>query len=446
MRTLDVQAFIDEQGVTRTQLWVLTLCTAMMFIDGFDVFMIGKLAPAIAAGFGETPAAMTSVFLFQQIGLAIGAFAMGPIADRFGRKRTLVFCTLCFSLMTFGAVFTRTLGEFALLRGLAGVFLSGVVPNASALMTELSPRRRRSSFLSILFVGYSAGGGAGALVAAFLLDRYGWHSGFWIGGLVPLFFLPFFIALVPESVQFLCRRNATDRRIARTLSQMRPDMEFSDTVFVSGEPERAGRSGPVVLFADGRIRATALIWTACFLSMGNIALLGAWMATFFQELGGISIQRFALVSMVTFAGGILGTLTVGFFMDKFRPSRVLSLFFLGNACTLVAITHAPFGTVLFAIALTLNGFFQSAGQAGLNAIVANAYPTSARATGFAWAGGAGRIGGIISPVLGGLAVASHLSLQAVFALIALPPLGVIVTLVLLDRAQRRRAEMQLAAA
>ena len=73
-------------------------------IDGLDIFLVGKIAPAIAHGLGETPAAMTLVFFCQQIGLAIGAFAATPLADRFGRRRMLIFCSAIFGAVDEGVI------------------------------------------------------------------------------------------------------------------------------------------------------------------------------------------------------------------------------------------------------------------------------------------------------------------------------------------------------
>ena len=83
MTRFDVEAFIDRQQIGRTQLSVLLVCGLVCFIDGFDIFMIGKIAPAIAEGFGEPAEAMTFLFVCQQIGLAAGAFLVSPLADRF---------------------------------------------------------------------------------------------------------------------------------------------------------------------------------------------------------------------------------------------------------------------------------------------------------------------------------------------------------------------------
>jgi len=174
-----------------------------------------------------------------------------------------------------------------------------------------------------------------------------------------------------------------------------------------------------------------LIWFSYFFALGNIALLASWMATFFNELGGVSLQDFAVVSILGFVGGLIGMLSVGFLMDRFGHVTVLPLIFLLNAASVFLIGYIPFGTVAFIIVLLLWHFFQSGGQAGLNAFAASYYPTHVRSTGVGWAFGSGRIGGVIAPVFGGIALSSNLSLQEVLAFVALPSVAVALFIFLL---------------
>ena len=196
----DVQAFVDGQPVRAVHYRILVLCGLALFIDGFDVFVVGKVAPAIAASYGASSSAMTGVFLLQQVGLALGAFAASPLADRFGRQRMIVVCTAIFGLVALASPFARSLGELAILRGIAGFFLSGVLPMAVALVAESAPRVRRGLFISLVLAGYSTGSAAGGVVAAWLLDSWGWQAAFWIGGGIPLALLPLLQWALPESL------------------------------------------------------------------------------------------------------------------------------------------------------------------------------------------------------------------------------------------------------
>jgi AAHS family 4-hydroxybenzoate transporter-like MFS transporter len=431
MRTFDIQAFVDRQTLSATHWTVLVLATLVMFVDGFDVFMVGKIAPAIADGFGITPAGMTLVFLLQQIGLALGAFFVSPLSDIFGRKRMLVVSALAFGLLTLAAMFATSIPMLAVLRGLAGLFLSGVLPAAVALVAEFTPKRRRSTFIAIAIAGYAAGSAAGAAVA-FLVPAYGWQAGFFVGGALPLLLVPLLLWLLPESLAYRVGRNPADPAIPRTIARIdRATMLIGDEHFLSGEHGASGEANVLDIFRDGRARTTAVLWAACLLSMGTITLLAAWLPTFFQEMGGISIQRFAAATMIGFLGGLAGTLTIGFLMDRIRPTRLIPAYYVGIAIALLLMGMVPFDTPGFVLLLIGWSFCQSGGQAGLNMLLAQMYPSGIRSTGLGWAGGIGRIGGVIAPLFGGLALSSALSLQLTLALVALPAIGVALLVTLL---------------
>lgn len=426
MTTFRIQDFIDGQRTRSIHFRILAICTFVMFIDGFDIFLVGKIAPAIARGLGEAPAAMTLVFLLQQIGLAIGAFVAPPLADRFGRKRMLVACLTIFGFLTLLTSLATTITQFAILRGIAGIFLSGGLPMAVSLLAEHTPRARRGAFISIAFAGYSAGGAAGGAVAAWMIDAYGWQSGFWLGGIMPLVGALVMIFALPESLQFLASRNATDRRIAPIIRRFDRNAALSgDEVFLTADgSSSAEKAGLLDIFRGGRTRATAVLWMACVLSMGTIALMAAWLPTFFQEMSGIPIQRFAVLAMLGFLGGLVGTLMIGWLFDRLRASRLISAYYFGLAGMILLLGMVPFEAPFFLGVLLAYNFFQTGGQTGLNTMMTRIYPASMRSTGLGWAGGMGRIGGIILPLFGGLALASEFSLQTTLAIIAVLPLTV----------------------
>lgn len=433
--SFEIQPFIDRQPIRRIHITVIALCTAAMFFDGFDIFVVGKIAPAIAKGFGQSVQAMTMVFIAQQVGLAVGAFVATPLADRFGRRRLLVAAIMAFSVLTLCCVFVQSLAQLAVFRALSGVALAGVLPMALALVTEVTPARRRAVAIAISVTGFSAGSAAGGIVAAVLLDRYGWQSAFWIGGLAPLILVPAILLLVPESLQFLASRDARHPQIARTLRRFDPDVSINpDQGFSAGDGSaKAGKARLLDIFRDGRARTTTILFSCFFLSMGNVALLAAWLPTFFQEMAGIPIQRFALTFLIGVIGGLTGTLTIGWLMDRIAPLLLIRTYFIGLAVMLVVLAFVPFGSWMFAPALMAWSFFQAGGQVGLNTLTAQYYPASARSTGIGWAGGVGRLGGIVAPLFGGFALAQHLTLEQTLMLVALPPVGVFLLLVLLGR-------------
>jgi len=440
MRTIDVHQFLDERKVSRVHVVILATTMLLMFIDGFDVFMLGRIAPAIARAYHEAPAAMARVFVAQQTGLSIGAFFMSLATDKFGRKRVMMVSCFMFGLLTLSALLTNSLTQLAFTRFLDGLFLGGIVLTSSALTIEISPKRWRATMLSLLYVGYSLGNASGALVPL-LVAKHGWQIGFWIGGLMPLLIGCLFVAVVPESPRYLVGRNPNDPRLARFLTRLDPGLDLSaQYAFIAG-PEPKGdaprRAGPILLFADERWRMTALLWMTTFISMGTIAVVGSWQVTYFEQLGGISMERFAAISPIMFAGTFLGTLTIGPLTDRYGATTVISLVSVGLAMGMAATGYVPFGSVPFAIALFVQGYCTSGGQAAINALIGQSYPTAVRGVGFGWAGTVGRISGIMTPWIASYALVAKLPLGTALALIAAPSLLIAVIMQVLARVRRR---------
>ena len=349
MREVNVQAVIDRQRLQSPHFVLLALCTFVMFIDAFDIFMVGQIAPAIAKGMGEPPARLTIVFLVQQIGLAVGAFTISPLSDRWGRKPLLIGCTLAFGALTLVSLAATSLLMLAILRGFAGLFLAAVIPNASALLTEFAPPRHRASFVTFSFVGYVAGSGAAALVTLFLLGQYGWRSCFVIGGVMPFLFALLFWRFGEESVQFRARRDAGDASIGRTLARFEPGLADGDTRFVvpAAGPRAKGGIGDV--FGGGRAGMTLLLWFSYFVGLGTISLLASWAATFFNVLAGVPLTTYAAASLFFLSGSLVGTLGTGLIMDRLGPSRALVGLSIGAAIALALLGSAPFGFALVAV-------------------------------------------------------------------------------------------------
>ncbi len=438
----DVAAFIDERSIGWREITLLVICSLILFIDGFDMYFLGKIAPAVARGLGEEPSGMTKVFVWQQVGMAVGAFGMPPVADRIGRKPVLILSMLSFGLLSFWAGHSQSLAQMAVLRGLSGIFFAAMLPVGLALLSEMTPRRVRSSFIAIALVCLSGGNIASGVVAAWLLDIYGWQIGFWLGAALPLAALPLLL-LVPESLAFRVGRNPRDARLRSQIGKMEPSITLPDAPqFHYGQEDdgEGKRLGPSAMFARRYRLQTVVLWAACFLSLGNIALLANWLSTYFQELGGVPIQQFAKWLMIGFLGGAVGTLSMGWFMARSNPYWLICGFFLLDAVALTALGFVPFGTALFVGALIAWNFCQVGGQAGLNTLATLGYPPEMRSSGMGWATGVGRIGGIVFPLLGGMALDTTLGMQAIMMLIAAPALVIAFLVLLLGLGSRQQQE------
>ncbi len=427
----DIEAFIDNRKIGGREILMLVVCSLVLFIDGFDMYFFGKILPSIARGLGAEPADMDTVIFWTYVGMAVGAFLMPPLADKIGRKAVLAICAAGFGVLSIAAVWSQTVTQMAVLRGLSGIFFSAMLPVGLALLSEMTPRRWRAGFMAMALVLFSAGNAASGVIAL-IHKTYGWQIGFWVGGVLGFVALPLLL-LIPESLAFRVRRNPVDAKIPVTVSAFDPAAIQGGEAFHFGADKPVGQKlGPFALLQQRYLLQTILLWIACFLSLGNIALLTNWMPTFFQELGGIPIEKFAVSAMISFAGGATGTLLMGYLMDRVNPYWLIVLFFLVEAVSLYLLGQVPFTSGIFLGALIMWNFTQVGGQTGINNLATLSYPPEMRSSGIGWAGGWGRIAGIaIAPFAGAAALRMKLSLELIMTWIALLAVSVAVLIALL---------------
>ncbi len=428
---IDVPEFIDGRPVGSFQLRLLLICAAVLFIDGFDTQAIGYVAPALAQEWKLPRGALGPVFSAGLFGLMIGALIFGTIADRIGRKRIIVLSTVAFGVGTLLTIFVQDATWLMALRFLTGLGLGGAMPNAVALTSEFSPLRRRATMVMAMFAGFSIGAALGGLLAAALIPAFGWRSVFLVGGLIPLLLFPVLLVVLPESIRYLALVGGRDREVGDLLRRVAPGVNLADDVrFVVQEPRLSGL--PVAhLFAARRATTTLLLWVVFFMSLLDLYLLSNWLPTVLNDLG-ISVSAAAAIGAMLQVGGVVGTFTLGHFIDRFS-FRALALTYACAAIAVAAIGLASHSTSLVTVAIFGAGFCIVGGQIATNALTATYYPTAIRSTGIGWALGIGRIGSIVGPLIGGVMLAHEVGAQSLFAVAAIPALVAAVAAFLLAR-------------
>jgi MFS transporter, AAHS family, 4-hydroxybenzoate transporter len=418
--TVDVAAFIDAQPVGAFQVKLLLTCATVLFLDGFDTTAIGYVAPALAKEWNLGKGALGPVFSAGLFGLMIGALLFGPLADRIGRRKIIIFSTLAFGIGTLITSLVNDVNTLLAIRFLTGLGLGGAMPNTIALTSEFSPHRRRATMVMVMFVGFSIGAALGGLLAAALIPQFGWRSVFVVGGVAPLVLVPILALKLPESVRFLALTGRAGARVAELLILVNAKAVFSSaTRFVVDEPQLKGI--PVQhLFSGGRTLATLLLWVVFFMSLLDIYFLSNWLPTVLNDLGA-SISQAAVIGSMFQVGGVVGTFALGSIIDRFS-FRALALVYFIAVFAVGAIGQLGHSSVLVTIAIFIAGFGIVGGQIAANALAAGYYPTSVRATGVGWALGMGRVGSIVGPLVGGVLLSLKWSAGEVFVAAAIAAL------------------------
>src|SRR5215470_14956928 len=220
---IDLVDFIDRQPVGGFQIKLLLICAAVLFLDGFDTQAIGYVAPALAKEWHLGKGALGPVFSAGLFGRMIGALVFGPLADRVGRKRIIIFSTVAFGIGAFATAFAQDVTTLLVIRFLTGLGLGGAMPNAIAMTSEYNPHRRRATMVMIMFCGFSVGAALGGFLAAGLIPRFGWRSVFIVGGVAPLLMVPVLVWWLPESARFLAIAGKAPERVAELLKRISPN-------------------------------------------------------------------------------------------------------------------------------------------------------------------------------------------------------------------------------
>ncbi|KND54442.1 4-hydroxybenzoate transporter [Candidatus Paraburkholderia kirkii] len=265
---------VDEAPLSRFQIATFLLCFAILVLDGYDtVVVVGYIAPALKAHFGAAPAQLAPMFGAGLFGLTVGSFVFGPVADRFGRKSTLIASITLFALFSLLSAWTNSVGMLVVLRFVTKLGLGGAMPNAYTLAAEYCPERLRSTLVAPIGCGIAAGGALGGLAAPHLIGAFGWQSMLVAGGVLPLVLIVLLARWLPESVRHLVAHGARQDEARAILARIAPGADLSRVRLTLAET--SARSFPIgQLLRPGIGGGTLLLWVTAFMALLVIYFLG----------------------------------------------------------------------------------------------------------------------------------------------------------------------------
>src|SRR5580693_408824 len=178
----------------------------------------------MAAPLHIAPNQIGILFSAALFGLMLGAFGLGPIADRYGRRCVLISSTPTFGVFTLCTAIAGTLQQVLLFRFFAGVGLGGAMPSFISLAAEYTPRSKRQAVVGLLWTGFPLGGVMVGLLAPRLIATLGWQSLLYIGGILPFGLSIVLIRALPDSIEFLVMRGVAWQEIRDLLARISPTL------------------------------------------------------------------------------------------------------------------------------------------------------------------------------------------------------------------------------
>lgn len=280
-------------------------------LDAFDFFLLVFVIKDIATEFSSSVTDVTLAILLTLALRPVGAFIFGLIADRYGRRPTLMINIVLYSVLEFASAFSPTLTVLIVLRALYGVAMGGEWGVGASLALETIPAETRGLVSGILQEGYAVGYLLAALVYYFLFPLIGWRGMFMVG-VVPALLVLYIRMHVQESPAFELQRQAPQRTSA--LAAIR------------------GRWGLLIY-------VVVLMTAFNFFSHGTQDLY----PTFLQVQHGLSVHAVGIIAVIYNVGALLGGIAFGAWSERIgRRNAIIAAALLSlPIIPLWAFSHSP---------------------------------------------------------------------------------------------------------
>jgi len=411
----DPRATLDAAPMSRAQIAGVVLCVVLNALDGFDVLSIGFASPGIAKDWGIERAALGVVLSMELIGMAVGSVLFGNVADRLGRRPTIIGCLIAMAVGMVLASIAPDVTTLSIYRLLTGLGIGGMLACTSAMVAELANARSRAVAVAIMAAGYPMGAVLGGLVSGWLLKVGSWHDVFLFGGLWTATMLPVVWFLLPESIDWL-----VDKRPARALVRVNAALARFGRPPIDALPLQTVRpSTSLAELFKPALRSTTILMTAAY--FGHIMtfyFVLKWTPKVVADMGFAPALAGGVLVWASF-GGVVGALALSIFALKFDVRKLVLGALLASTAAVILFGTARPDLGQLALYAFIAGMCTNAVIVGLYAIVAQSYPANVRAGGTGLVIGIGRGGAALGPIVAGLLFASGLSLFAVATLISL---------------------------
>jgi putative MFS transporter len=408
--SMTVEQGFQAAGVGRFQYRLFVIFGLVWLADAMQVLSIGFSAPSIAKTFGITvPQALQTGTLFF-VGMLIGAFAFGRLADRIGRRPVLMIAVIIDAVCGVASSFAPDLQWLLVLRFLTGIGVGGTLPVDYTMMAEFLPAARRGRWL-VLLESFWAVGTILLAVLALIATAHGdnaWRIIFLVTGIPALVgvALRFYI---PESPLFLNKSGKSEE--AREVLKRVARVNGSSAEISPLQPDRMEKTSFFALF-DSEVRRRSISLYLAWLLI-SLAYYGVFVYLPIKMAGeGFAFMRGQVFLIVLALVQLPGFALSAYGVDKWgrRPTLIGFLLLSAAGCLLYSIGTSP----LVVIGSTMLLSFALLGTWGaLYAFTPEVYPTGLRASGMGTAGAVARLGGLFAPALIAPIMASHFTLSLV---------------------------------
>ncbi len=406
-----------EYGAMSVGQWLAVLVTVgLNAMDGFDVLSISFASPGIAKDWGVDKATLGWLLSMELVGMALGSVLLGGVADKIGRRPTILGCLFVMAVGMFGASLADGVTTLLVWRLLTGLGIGGMLASINAAAAELSSQRWRSLAVSLMVIGYPVGGVIGGTVVQRLLGGGTWHDVFIFGGWITAAFIPLVWFLLPESVDFLDRQRKPGALEA--INRILRRFGHETMAALSAETVESAQRSVMDIFKPAWIVATVLITLGYFAHVTSFYFIIKWVPKLVVDMG---FAPKAAAGVLTWAnvGGASGVALFGLIATRVSLKALTIVTLVGSSAMVVWFGRGSPDIAALSITVAAAGLFMNSAIAGYYLLFAKIFPTHVRATGTGFAIGVGRGGAMLAPVLAGYLLQAGFGLQAVATMMAM---------------------------
>src|SRR5580700_5553804 len=410
MQGRDPKSIIDLGAMSVGQ-WLAVLVTVgLNAMDGFDVLSISFASPGIAKDWGLAKDTLGWVLSMELVGMALGSVLLGGVADKIGRRPTILGCLVAMSVGMFGASLAGGVPTLLAWRLLTGFGIGGMLASINAAAAELSSERRRSLAVSLMVIGYPLGGIIGGMVVQRLLSGGTWHDVFIFGGWVTAAFIPIVWFLLPESVAFLDRRRKPGA--LQAINRILTRFGHEPMAALTPDTVESARRSVTDIFKPGLIVATLLITVGYFAHVTSFYFIIKWVPQLVVDMG---FAPKAAAGVLTWAnvGGATGVVLFGLIATRVGLKALTLATLLGSSAMIVWFGRGSQTLASLSSTVAIAGLFTNSAIGGYYLLFARVFPTHVRATGTGFAIGVGRGGAALAPVIAGYLFHAGFALKTV---------------------------------
>jgi putative MFS transporter len=389
-----IEAFVgsalDEAKISPLHRRVIALIAAGYFFDVIDFTVFGSLVPYILQSKFASGAEVAAIGSATIFGMFIGTAGQGEFSDRFGRRFIYQFNLLLFGIFTILGAFAPSVTLLIACRFIAGIGLGAEQPLCFAYAGEYSPKRIRGRILAIVhFIGGACVWPIGtALVllfgGVFTTPDHAWRGVWLLIGVGALIVWVFRFTL-PESPRYL----ATHGRGKEALGVLSRLGIAGPKEPLSTDAASDTKSDPFsVVFTMFPVRVIAGM--VCFTAFFGVAIgLSAWLPNMMNGKG-FTITKSLQYTLVMNLAVPCASIFMMYALDKYGRKITSVCAFIGAGIMAMVFANAGTPLELMVAGFVMVFFVQVAGNA-MQIFASEVFPTNARASGFGWAAGVGRL-------------------------------------------------------